>query len=300
MDKARELARENPQTPPAIISRIQSLRGQIEFKKLIASGDEYFFQGDWTNALAAFTQAQGIEGTVAFADAQTRASLQELITRAKVFSALEQGKKDFAEARWDQAIRQYETAIQLLEENSETLRRDKPLESKQKINRLKLHAGIIRDQQSVANHLKNKEFSQAIDKMQAIIETTAGSSFAREKEFQAIINETRLSINQTEQISYLTVNYRKLFTQNNPALIAERLSHPRVTFLKKIGNKQLYRVQCSEEGSGRPVLLQASYIYDPATKKWTLFSNDNSINVQEAKTVSQKIASTAYRLRKSS
>lgn len=291
LDKAMELARENPQTPSPIISRIQSLSGQVEFKKLMASGDEYFSLGDWENALAAFTQAQEIERTFAFADAQTRASLQELITRAKVFNALEQGKKDFAEARWDQAIRQYETAIQLLEENSEILRRDKPVESQQKISRLVLYAGIIRDKQSVANHLKNKEFTQAIKMMKVIINTTAESPLAKEKEFQAIINETSLAINQTredlllaEPISYLTANYQKLFIQNNPALIAEKLSHPRVTFLKKIGNKRLYRIQCSEEGPGRPVLLQASYLYDPATKKWLFFSKDTTSNEQAPET----------------
>lgn len=291
LDKARELARENPQILSPIISRMQSLRSQVEFHRLMASGDDYFSQGEWTNALAAFSQAQGIEKTFAFADAQTRASLQELITRAEVFSALEQGKKDFAEARWDDAISQYETAIKLLEDNSETLRRDNPVESQQKISRLMLHAGIIRDQQSVASHLKNKELSQAINKMQAIMETTAMSPFAGEEEFLAIINETRLAINQTredlllaEQVSYLTANYQKLFIQNNPALTAERLSHPQVTFLKKIGTKRLYRVQCSEEGPGRPVLLQASYLYDPATKKWLFFNNDTTSDEQTPET----------------
>jgi hypothetical protein len=63
-------------------------------------------------------------------------------------------------------------------------------------------------------------------------------------------------------------NYQKIFTQNNPALIAENLSQPRVTFLKKIGNRLLYRIQCFEQGHNRPVLLQTSYIYDPATKQW--------------------------------
>lgn len=285
LDQAMNLARDNPQTPPPTISRIQSLSGQVEFNTFMASGDEYFSQGEWTKALAAFTQAQERERTFSFADTQTRASLQEIIVRTKVFNALEQGKKDFAEARWDQAISQYETAIELLEENSEILRRDKPLESQQKISRLMLHAAIIRDKQSIAKHLKNKEFTQAIGKMQAIIETTDISSFAGEKEFQTIIRETQLSINQARedllmagQVSYLTTNYQKLFIQNNPALIAERLSHPRVTFLRKIGAKKIYRVQCFEEGHGRPVLLQASYIYDPATRKWLLFSNDSSVN----------------------
>ncbi|MDD3814658.1 MAG: hypothetical protein PHZ02_08425 [Desulfocapsaceae bacterium] len=279
-DKALDLAKQNPQISAADISRVQALNGQVEFNKLMASGDEYFSKGDWTNALSAFEQAQKIEQKFSFSEAETLASLQEIIVRSKVFNSLEQGKKAFADAQWDEAIKLYEKALQLLEENSELLRRDNPLQSQQKISRLMLHAAIIRDQQSVANHLKNHEFSQAIDKLQAILETTNMSSFASEEEFQSIIKETKLSINQAQEdllksqhISYLTDNYQKLFTQNNPALNAENLSNPRATFLKKIDRKMLYRIQCSEQGHNRPVLLQTSYIYDPATRQWRFFSN---------------------------
>ncbi|MFH2122258.1 MAG: tetratricopeptide repeat protein [Pseudomonadota bacterium] len=300
-DKALDLARKNPQIPAATISRIQSLNGQVEFIKLMTSGNEYFSKGDWTNALTAFEHAQEIERKFSFSDAETLASLQEVLARAKVFNSLEQGKKAFADAQWDHAISLYEKALQLLAENRELLRRDNPLQSQQKISRLMLHAAIIRDQQSVANHLKNREFTKAIDKLQAIIETTNMSTFASEEEFQTIIKETHLSINQAQEellknqhISYLTENYKKLFTQNNPTLNAANLSNPRATFLKKIGGKMLYRIQCSEQGHSRPVLLQTNYIYDPATSQWRFFSNENSANEQDAIAAGQKILASAY------
>ncbi len=289
LNKAVDLAKQNSHIPPKAISRLKSLSGQVEFNKLLAAGEENFSKGDWQNALVAFEQAQKIDQNFSFSNAKTVASLQEVIVRTKVFNALEQGKKAFADAQWDQAINQYETAIQLLEENSEILRRDNPLQSQQKISRLMLHAAIIRDKQSVASHLKNKEFTPAINKLQAIIETINMSSFAREQEFQTIIKETRLSINQAqediliaEQISYLTNNYQKLFTQNNPTLTAENLSQPRANFLKKINNKLLFKLQCFEQGHGRPVLLQISYIYNPATKQWHFFNNDKPEGEQGA------------------
>jgi len=164
-----------------------------------------------------------------------------------------------------------------------------------------LHAAVIRDKQSAANHLKNKEFSEAIDKLQAVVETINKSPFANEQEFQTITKEARGSANQaqeelliSEHISYLTNNYQKLLTQNNPSLNADNLSNPRVSFLKKIGNKSLYKIQCFEQGHGRPVLLQASYFYDPATKKWSFYGNDASINDQEADITGQKILNSAY------
>jgi hypothetical protein len=267
----------------------------------MATGEDNFSKGNWQNALAAFEQAQKIDQSFSFSNAKTVASLQEVLVKTKVFNALEQGKKAFADAQWDQAINQYETAIQLLEENSEILRRDNPLQSQQKIARLMLHAAIIRDKQNVASHLKNKEFTQAINKLQAIIKTIDMSSFAREQEFQTIIKETKLSINQaqediliTAQTSYLTTNYQKIFTKNNPTLNAENLSQPRANFLKKINNKLLFKLQCFEQGHGRPVLLQISYIYNPATNQWHFFNIDKPEGEQEAETAGQNILSSAY------
>ncbi len=280
-NKALDLAKKNPHIPPEDISRIKSHIDQIEFNKLMAAGEENFSKGDWQNALVAFEQAQKIDQHFSFSNAKTVASLQEVIVRTKVFNALEQGKKAFADAQWDQALSQYETAIQLLEANSEILRRDNPQQSQQKISRLMLHAAIIRDKQGVAGYLKNKEFIPAINKLQAIIKTIEMSPFAKEQEFQTINKETRLSINQAqediliaEQISYLTKNYQKLFTQNNPTLTAENLSQPHANFLKKINKNLLFKLQCFEQGHGRPVLLQTSYIYNPATKQWHFFNND--------------------------
>ena len=117
---------------------------------------------------------------------------------------------------------QLETAIQLLEENSEILRRDNPQQSQQKISKLMLHAAVIRDKQKVAGHLKNKEFTQAIDTLHTIIETINLSTFAKEQEFQTIIQETNTSLNQAQndrlvagRRRLLTENYQKLFIQNN-------------------------------------------------------------------------------------
>jgi hypothetical protein len=280
-NKAVDLTKQNPHLPPEAISRIKSHLGQVEFNKLMAAGEENFSKGDWQNALVAFEQAQKIDLNFSFSNAETVASLQEVIVKTKVFNALEQGQKAFADAQWDQAISQYETAIQLLEANSEILRRDNPQQSQQKISRLMLHAAIIRDKQGVAGHLKNKEFIPALNKLQAIIKTIEMSPFAKEQEFQTIIKETRLSINQDQEdilladlSSYLTNNYQKLFTQNNPTLTAENLSQPRANFLKKINNNLLFKLQCFEQGHGRPVLLQTSYIYNPATKQWHFFNND--------------------------
>jgi len=300
LELAMELARQNPRSPEALIDRIKALGSQIEVSSLMASADSSFSQGDWQNALSAYEKALETGQNSPQTDPRTLATLQEAIIRSKVFNALEQGKKAFAAAQWDQAIDHYKLALQILEKHSALLHHDNPLENQQKISKLMLQAAVIRDQQRTANYLKNKEFSQAIDTLQAIIEMISRSSFAREEEFQKIIKEARLSINQAgeelliaEQTSYLINNYRKLFIQNNPTLIPENLTQPRVTFLKKIGNKRLYRIQCSELGHNRPVLLQGHYIYDPATRTWSLFEEKINMSSYAREKEFQKIIKVA-------
>jgi tetratricopeptide (TPR) repeat protein len=301
LNSAMAIARKNPHIPPTNLTKIKSILGQIELNTLVASGDTYLAKGDWDSALTVFEKAQEIEKAFPASDPSSRSALAENIIRTKIFTSLEQGTKAFAEAQWDQAINHYKTARQLLDENSELLNRENPHQSTQKISRLIVHAAVIRDMQGAANHLKNKEFSEAINKLQAVMETINQSPFASEQEFQAITKEARISASQaqeelliSEHISYLTSNYQKLLTQNNPSLAPENLSNPRISFLKKIGNKSVYKIQCVELGHGSPVLIQASYFYDPATRKWSFYRNDASINEPEAELSGQKILAATY------
>jgi ubiquitin-protein ligase len=301
LDKALYFARKNPQTPPAVFSKIQSLMGQIEFNTFVASGEEFLSKEEWAFALQAFEQAQKKEQLFSLTDTSAHASLQENIVRARVFNALEQGKKASADNQWDQAISEYETANNLLKENREILNHDNLQQSQHKIIKLILNAEIIKERQRADFHMKNKEFAPAIDKLQMIIKTINTSSFASEPEFQTIINETKTSLNIAqgdlliaEQASYLTNNYQKFFILNNPTLIPEKLVNPRTTYLQKIDNKLLFKIQCSEEGHGRPVLLQTHYLYDPTTKQWVFYNNDQLTNEQKSEKTGQQILSSAY------
>lgn len=302
--KAMDIAKQNHQIQPANITRIRSLVNQVEQNALIATGDDHFAKKDWTNALAAFELALDKERALSSTDQPIPNSLQERIVRTKIFKALEEGKRAFADAQWDLAIGHYQTAAQLLNQNHEILQGDNPRESQQKIARVMLHAAIIRDQQSAAGHLKNKEYKEGVNKLQAILDTINKSAFTHEREFQEIAREAKASVNQAreelliaEHIAYLTKNYQKLFTQNNPALNPDNLVSPQAVFLKKIGDKSLYKIQCFEQGHGRPVLLQTRYLHDPATGKWHFYSGETTELDQPAEVAGQKILHSAYQAR---
>jgi hypothetical protein len=172
----------------------------------------------------------------------------------------------------------------------------------QELDKLALRNAVSRDRQSAATHLEAKEFTQAIDKLQAIIETINKNPLAKEQEFQTIIKETKASVAQAQEdlllvelSTYLIDNFQKIFTQNNPILAAENLTQPKTAFVKKIDSKLLFKLQCFEQGHGRPVLLQISYIYDPTTQKWRFYSNDKSVNEREEATTGQNILAGAYK-----
>lgn len=278
LTKASELSQQNPLiTSHEHLQKIGQLLRQVEFNDLMTAGETSYGKGEWKEALSNFEQAQKTEHESPFADPEILLSLQEVIARSKVFHTLELGKEAFTNSQWDQATQYYESAIKLLDENREVLRRDDPEKSQQKIARLLLHTAIIKEKQKIAMHHKNKELDSAKDAMRTLLAMVTKSEFAKEPDFLKISRETEEDLAKAEeelyikeQVDYLTDNYQKLFIQNNPSLSPESLSNPKVTFLKKIGNQHLFRLQCSEEGHGRPVILQSSYLHDPLTKKWTL------------------------------
>ncbi len=107
------------------------------------------------------------------------------------------------------------------------------------------------------------------------------SPFSGQSEFQTItmestaqINDAKHQLQRTNQTAYLKENYKKLFLKNYPAANRSSLSAPAVKFLKNIGGKPLYRMQCSETTGGRPLRLQMDYLYSPRTGTWSFYSDE--------------------------
>ncbi len=74
---------------------------------------------------------------------------------------------------------------------------------------------------------------------------------------------------------YLLKNYKDLFFKNYPAANKGSLAAPVATFEKKLDDRYLFKLQCTQSGLGRPLTLIMYYSYNPNTKAWNLQNVEN-------------------------
>jgi ubiquitin-protein ligase len=253
----------------------------LEFRKTMEKGNSFFTNERWNEAARSFNQALALTKKIDLTDPDTLADLHENITRTKIYLSIEKGKEAFATSQWDTAIIQYEKAIKLLAANATQLKGIDVEKTGDKLARILLHATIIRDRQKVVRFLKAKQYDPAARRLQAIKQTITASQFADQPEFKTILQEISSQIDDTEQQllvvnleKYLTNNYKTLFLKHYPSATRSKLSKPRVEYLENKVNNLLFRIQCTEITSGRPLRLQMDYLYSPANGSWRFYSEE--------------------------
>jgi len=279
--KALALAKEDPNVLPNDITRLERLSRRAEFNASRDRGHFAFDRKEWETALQHYLRALNLAKRYSLADSPTLSSLNENIARTKIYNAIEKGKRAFTASQWDEVIAQYETAIVLLKENSTLLSSINTVKSGDKLSRIMLHVAIIQDKQQLAQFLKDDAYKAAVDKLLEIKETITTSQFADQTDFMEILAEVSMQIEEhqkklqvSEQASYLTNNFEKLFLKHYPAASGSILSAPKVEYTKNIGNDLLFRMQCTEKSGGRPLRLQMDYLYSPANSSWKFYSEE--------------------------
>ena len=143
-----------------------------------------------------------------------------------------------------------------------------------------LQASVIRDKQDAARFLKDKEYEEAVNKLQSVIDSISSSEFVHEEEFAAVIDDTENLIKQTEtdilltdKIIYLEDNFKELFTAHYTIASPESLVEPTVIFEKQDGQKLIFKLQCIEIGRGRPLKLVMKYAHDLNNGTWSFYGS---------------------------
>ncbi len=279
--KALMLAQKNPNVSPENIKQLELLSYRVKFNTLRDQGHHFFKAEEWEAALDNYQQALDIVGKLDHPDPESISSLHENIAKTKIYMAIEKGKQAFSASQWDDVIVHYEKAILLLEENSKLLSQINTEESRTKLSRIMLHTEIIKNKQDVVKYLKAEEFEAVIERLQRIGKKISTSQFAQQAEFQTILSESNLQLKDVKQqlrlikqTSYLKDNFEKLFLKHYPSASRSELSAPKVTFLKHIGEKVLFRMQCTETTGGRSLRLQMDYLYSPNNDHWSFYSEE--------------------------
>jgi len=282
LEKAEEAAKtlDDTATKQPLLNSIEPLLADSRFLKLKKEGDSTFAQNEWSKAAHLYQEAVTIGKSMRNLSSAELSELLEKAAKAKLYSTIQGGKEAFDNAQWDKAIQRYETAISLLKEDSTILKQGSSEENRKKLTRIMLQASIIRDKQDVARKLKDKKIPQAVNKLQAILETVRNSPFSKEEYFQQIIKEVELRIIETknnqlisEATEYLIKNYKTVVKKNYPIATEGSLSEPKATFVKKLGAKLLFKIECTDMGQGTPLRIIMYNTYDPSSKKWAFYSD---------------------------
>lgn len=267
------------QTKKDFQTQIDLLLSQASYHNLSEKSADLFQSGKWQEAIEAYNEILKSSATYLSAHPNEKKALNEKLTKAELYYTIQSGKDAFANANWDEAIRNYDTAIRVLNENKEILSQVNSAENREKLSKIKLQASIIRDKQEAARRLKVLNYDSAILKLQTIVNSIQNSPFSSEQEFIIVLEEITETIDNAqnakfiaENISYLEENYKSIFVEINPATTADSLHDPRISFVKKINESYLFKLQCVEKGRGRPLRLVVNYLYNPTSDSWSFYT----------------------------
>ncbi|MDP3479944.1 MAG: hypothetical protein Q8R88_09240 [Desulfoprunum sp.] len=261
-------------------SEIRPQLDKCSFLLLKQQGDKLFASSDWTGAFSHFQEAIALGSNLEQSETQVLTSLQGDIIRAELYATINEGKAAFENHQWDEAIKKYAKASKILMDNQGLLKQSDLDQNRQKLARIMLQASIIRDRQEADRNIEKENWSEAEKRLELVIETISKSPVGKEKEFQTTLTESGKTIAElkekqfiADKVKYLEDNFQTLFSENYPAATPDTLTTPVITYIKRIEDKLLFKLQCTETGRGRPFTLVMFYTYSELTKKWAFHSN---------------------------
>ena len=278
-DQALLFAQKDSHILPEDMVQLKTFIDNTQFQSFNQQGQGFFNKGNWSAALVSYEKALDFGHKLYSPESNNLTELLVNIARTTIYMTIEKGKKAFTDEQWDDAIREYEKAAAILKENSAIL--DKTKVSSDKLSRIMLQTAIIRDKQKVEEYLKSDQKEAAIETLQATQKAIVDSPSGELPEFQTVTQNISQQIGVvkkehliTRLAAYLIQNYQKIFIKHYPKASLSVLSKPKIKYIDTIGDKLLFRMQCTDGNRGRPTRLQIDYLYSPDTDEWQFYSEE--------------------------
>ena len=262
-------------------SDITSRMTAATFRHELDQSKKAFTQSQWQKTIKYLEQAQqAIDVNPSVVSERERQDLHRLLTNSRLYYMLSTAREALQQNNWDQAIHEYQNALNLLAREPEIKNNDHD-DSLGKIDRTLLMVKItqIQGQMSVKNEKKED----------------IAANLARYKEIQRLINESAHQndpavknvaqqvadkaekqqdlLLQIEKIAWLEEHFEGIFRTHYPTFKNYNLSQPKAVFLKKIGGRIAFTVTCLARSQGSASKLELIYQFDPASGKWSLLNN---------------------------
>ncbi len=237
-----------------------------------------FTASEWQKTIEMLQRAEIIlQKNPQAASAAEHKELHVLLLNSRLFQMLSTAKKAYDNENWDQAAQKYRQSIDLLKQNRNLLGAEAG-DYVNKIEKTILLTHIARERSKASLAARKKDIAATIAHDQAVVDLIAKSRFNHDPALKKILTNTRRQVatkkkqlEMKRKTDWLNANFQKIFLENYPSTRSSKLSRQQVTFLKKAGNKFIFKLSCVEIRQGQSFGLELNYQYDPDTDSWSLY-----------------------------
>ncbi len=260
-------------------NQLQQKLAVSRFEDQKQKADSLFAGSEWLEAISAYQRVLTLGRISNSVSGETLSEIATNINQAELYHTIIRGHMAFKSGSWDEAIRAYKTAQSLLA-SSERLRPQTTSDVNiRQLEKIILQASSIKNRKTADKFTEEKDLPAAKITHEKIIHDIAASPFSNDSDFMRIkkesseiITELSRDIFLNEKRHYLETNYQKLFPKHFPSVSPENLTNPVATVVKESLKTLLFKIQCKESGSGRPLSLIMYYAYDKKGGTWKFSS----------------------------
>ncbi len=247
------------------------------FRRDLDQSKKAFTQSQWQETIRFLEQAQQtITNNPSVVTDKERLDLHKLLVNARLYLMLSTAREAYEGKQWDQAIQQYQGALDLLNNDPESAN-ELVGDSVEKIERTLLLVNIAQLQEKVVIAEGNKDAAGVIRHGTAIQRLIQGSKFNNDAAIKTIaqkvgsnVGSHQEALNQADKVRWLEEHYEDIFRNNYPTFRGSKLTQPKAVFDKKVGNKSYFNLTCIERSQGSASKLELNYAFDHDTGKWSV------------------------------
>ncbi len=234
-----------------------------------------FNQAQWQETIQFLEKTQkAITANPTLISDKEHQELHNLLVSSRLLYFLSTGKEAYESQHWDVAISQYQQALDLLNQEPKEIM-ESLSESIANIKRTLLIVQIAQLQNTMQTVLRQDDAKIIIVLNEQILQLIQTSSVENDPTIKAIkdnaestINLQQARLSQSQKVKWLENNAENIFRKNYPTFKGSRLVDPKAVFVKKVGNKSVFSLSCTEAYLGKTTRIQLSYMYNPDTDTW--------------------------------
>ena len=248
------------------------------FRRELDLSKKTFDQSQWPDTIASLERAQQlITANPAAVSDREREEVRQLLTNARLYRMLATARAAYQQRDWDLAIKEYEQALALLDE--ESARSDAGLDdSVAKVKKTQLLVRIAREQEQISRAEGRGDTAKALATRQEVQKMIRRSGYAQDPVVSEVLQQVNARITSdleqvelNKHIAWLERNFESIFRANYPTFKGSELLAPKAAFLKKVGRDRVFTITCVERSQGSSAKLELNYRLDGETGQWSVY-----------------------------